>query len=379
LIQVSFLPVLGAALLVWVPWRAVLWRNGDKNRDRERVVAVLFAWALAVVALTLFPMMIILYDWDFHANLVPLVETVRMWRGAALHTSITNVGGNLAMFVPFGVLMPLLFAGSRRPHTLAAQAFVVTASIESVQWLSRSRIFDIDDLLFNTTGALLGLGLYHVAVRSVGRVERAQGWLARVVDEGGRSPLIRAALPVTLIAALTLPFAIIPVMSETMSAGAGSGSITADAISSAGGGRVVARAEWEKRVYVLTVTGSGPDEVVALHDYLEVLPGRYAHGADAELRTGGGSFWGWSMTPAKVDTDVSRVMVYGTNRTAGAVRLDVVAADGMRPLRWSGGEFFLASYIYDDPLDASNDGIVSVKLRFTDAKGRDVTSEFRTP
>ncbi|MDO8916050.1 MAG: VanZ family protein [Coriobacteriia bacterium] len=374
----SFLPVLGAALLVWVPWRVVLWRRGEKNRDRERVVAVLFAWALAVVALTLFPMMIILYDWGFHANLVPLVETVRMWHGATLRTSITNVGGNLAMFVPFGVLMPLLFAASRRPLALAAQAFVVTALIESVQWLSRSRIFDIDDLVLNTAGALVGLGLYHIAVRLVGRGERAQGWLARIVDEGGRSPLIKAALPVTLIAALTLPFAVMPVMSETMSAGTGPGSISADAISSAGGGRVVARAEWEKCAYILTVRGTGPGEVIALHDYLEVLPGRYSHGADAELGTGGEDCWGWSMTPVKVDTDVPRVIAYGTNRKAGAVRLDVVTTEGPRPVRWGGGEFLLASYIYYDRLDATNDGIVSVKLRFTDAKGRDVTSEFRT-
>jgi hypothetical protein len=377
-IQVSFLAALGAALLVWVPWRVVLWRKGDRNRDREKVVAVLFAWALAVVALTLFPIQIVLYDWDFHANLVPLVETVRMWRGATLHTSITNVGGNLAMFVPFGVLMPLLFAKSRRPLSLAAQAFAVTTLIEAVQWLSRSRIFDVDDLILNTAGGLLGLGLYHVGVRVFGRGERAQDWLARIVDEDERSPLMRAALPVSLAVALALPFAVIPVMSETLAAGTGSGSITADAIASSGGGRVVAREEWDTSVYVLTVTGAGQDEVLSVHDYLEVLPGRYWHGADSELRTGGEDCWGWNMTSVENETDVARVLVYGTNRRAKAVRLDVGTTGGVRSLALPAVDFFLTSLPYEYRADASNDGIVSFEPRFFDASGRDVTSALRT-
>lgn len=378
MIEVGYLPLLAAALLVWVPWRAVVWRRGGGDRAREAVVTVMFSWAVAMVALTLFPIQIVLYDWEFHANLVPLVETVRLVQRATLDNALTNVGGNLLMFVPFGVLMPLLFVKSRRAGQLAAQAFAVTAAVEAVQWLSRARIFDIDDLILNTAGALVGLGLYHAGVRILGRGGRSRAWRERVEVEGGRPPLRRAALPVALVTALTLPFAVVPVVSQTMTAGTGGGSVTADAVASSSGGRVVAHAEWERRIYVLTATGAGEAERVALHDYLRVLPGRYSHGSDAELPAGAGDSWAWTMAPTKTDAPgPARVMVYGTNHGSKAVRLEVVTGEVTRPLRWSGGEYFLATFTYDDRADGADDGVINgFELRFFDAAGRDVTGSF---
>jgi glycopeptide antibiotics resistance protein len=375
MIEVSFLVVLGAALVVWVPWRVALWRRGGGDRAREATVTVLFAWVLAVVDLTLFPMRIALYDWHFAANLVPLVETVKMWRGATLRTSIENVGGNLVMFASFGVLMPLLFAKSRRVIVLAGEAFAVSALIEIVQLVSRTRIFDIDDLILNTVGALVGLGLYHVGVRLFARGEHPRSLLARISVEGGRPPLLRAVLPVVLIVALTLPFAVVPVLLQTRTSGTGPGSIAADAVAATTGGRVVARAEWDGRAYLLTVAGTGADEVVTLHVYIEVLPGRYTGESEGELMTGGGDSWGWTTAPTKAGaTGPAHVVIYGTNRRTGAVRLDVVTADSVQPLQWSGGEFFLATFT----CDAADGGIFSFKVRFSDAKGHDVTAGFRT-
>lgn len=337
---------------------------------------MLFAWALAVVGLTLFPMLIILYDWHFAANLVPLIETVKMWRGATLRMSIENVGGNLVMFAPFGALMPLLFAKSRRVVVLAGEAFTVSALIEIVQLLSRTRIFDIDDLIFNTVGALVGLGLYHVGVRLFARNGRSRSLLARISVEGDRPPLLRAALPVALIIALVLPFVVVPVLSQTRTGGTGPGSIAADAVASTNGGRIVTRAEWNKRAYLLTVAGTGASEVVTLHVYIEVLPGRYADESKGELVTGGGDSWGWTVAPTKAGaTGPVYIVIYGTNRRAGAVGLDVVTADDVQPLQWSGGEFFLTTFTYD----AADDGIINgFKVRFSDSKGRDATAGFRT-
>jgi hypothetical protein len=295
-----------------------------------------------------------------------------------LDNALTNVAGNLLMFVPFGVLMPLLFVKSRRPGQLAAQAFAVTAAVEAVQWLSRARIFDIDDLILNTVGALLGLGLYHAGVLLLGRGDRSRAWRERVEVDGGLPPLRRAVLPVALATALTLPFAVVPVMSQTMTGGTGAGSIGADALASSNGGRVVARSEWERRVYVLTASGAGEDERLALHDYLRVLPGRYAHGSDAELPAGDGDSWAWTMAPTKTDSPgPARVMVYGTNHRSNAVRLEVVTSEGTRPLRWSGGRYLLATFTYDDRRDAADDGTINgFELRFFDAAGRDVTGSF---
>ena len=62
--------------------------------------------------------------------------------------------GNLLLFAPFGFLPAVLWRGSRWYKALAL-AVCVTAGIESWQLLV-GRSFDVDDLLLNFAGAMLG-------------------------------------------------------------------------------------------------------------------------------------------------------------------------------------------------------------------------------
>lgn len=62
--------------------------------------------------------------------------------------------GNVILFAPFGFLPAVLWRGSRWYKALAI-AVCVTAAIESWQYFI-GRTFDVDDLLLNAAGALLG-------------------------------------------------------------------------------------------------------------------------------------------------------------------------------------------------------------------------------
>lgn len=62
--------------------------------------------------------------------------------------------GNVVLFMPFGFLPAVLWRRSRW-HSALAIAVAVTAVIESWQLLI-GRTFDVDDLLLNTVGAMLG-------------------------------------------------------------------------------------------------------------------------------------------------------------------------------------------------------------------------------
>lgn len=64
------------------------------------------------------------------------------------------LAGNFIMFLPFGFLPALLWRGGRWYRALAV-AVGVTACIECWQ-LFIGRSFDVDDLLFNAVGAMLG-------------------------------------------------------------------------------------------------------------------------------------------------------------------------------------------------------------------------------
>lgn len=66
--------------------------------------------------------------------------------------------GNFVMFLPFGFLPAVLWRGNRWYKALAV-AVGVTVCIECWQ-LHIGRSFDVDDLLFNSFGAMLGWGLW---------------------------------------------------------------------------------------------------------------------------------------------------------------------------------------------------------------------------
>lgn len=84
--------------------------------------------------------------------------------------------GNLLLFLPFGWLVPLIWKKWDRPHRVAGAALALSFLIEASQLLN-NRFSDVDDLIINTAGALLGYLLFRLTARPVERPRpQASGW-----------------------------------------------------------------------------------------------------------------------------------------------------------------------------------------------------------
>ncbi|GAA0910887.1 VanZ family protein [Virgisporangium aurantiacum] len=75
---------------------------------------------------------------------------------------------NVVMFMPVGVLVPLLWPRAGRIGTIAALCLAASAAIELTQlalWvtLGNYRTVDVNDLIANTAGGVLGLLVLRVA------------------------------------------------------------------------------------------------------------------------------------------------------------------------------------------------------------------------
>lgn len=103
----------------------------------------------------------------YAVNLVPF-ETIRGFWNAfqndRIQTDIAmlNIFGNIALFIPFGFFLP----AARRLRALwkcLAVSFFAILSAEGAQLLFRVGSFDIDDIILNLLGVLIGYAAFKAA------------------------------------------------------------------------------------------------------------------------------------------------------------------------------------------------------------------------
>ncbi|MFE7100100.1 VanZ family protein [Streptomyces erythrochromogenes] len=92
-----------------------------------------------------------------HSNLQPGSSIEAYLKHASTLEAARQLGGNLLLGVPFGVLLPVLLPPARGLLRVAAVTVCLMTLVELVQGaLVTGRVFDIDDVILNTAGALLG-------------------------------------------------------------------------------------------------------------------------------------------------------------------------------------------------------------------------------
>jgi glycopeptide antibiotics resistance protein len=113
-------------------------------------------------------------------NLVPFKEILNAMKDISLSDphSLINLVGNIAVFVPFGVFISILFhhksASFRR---VLISSLALSLSFEVAQLVLYIGTFDVDDLILNTTGGLIGYGVVRLFMWVWGR-DRGTGSLS---------------------------------------------------------------------------------------------------------------------------------------------------------------------------------------------------------
>ncbi|PFL21506.1 VanZ family protein [Bacillus cereus] len=96
-------------------------------------------------------------------NLFPFRNTIRYlteFDSYNLDIVLMNTLGNVIIFIPFGFLLPLLFKQINNVK-MASKIFIkFILLIESLQLLTFTGVFDIDDIILNMLGALIGYGSF---------------------------------------------------------------------------------------------------------------------------------------------------------------------------------------------------------------------------
>ena len=105
-------------------------------------------------------------------NLIPL-ETIRRYVYVLRYNSNPymlkfahfNIAGNVAAFIPFGFFLPCLFDKQRKFFVFIASVVGTVSAVELTQLFTLRGSCDVDDLILNLIGSLMGFLLWRIAFR----------------------------------------------------------------------------------------------------------------------------------------------------------------------------------------------------------------------
>ncbi len=170
--EIYYWPCFAVFTGLWILARtAVSIRRGFFSLKREFEMLLVYICIVVVARFTFFPFskvdgMIqpLLFNpariFPPRINLLPIVY---LFDYPIFREAMINFLGNSLMFLPLGIVWPVAFK-KLDTHTKAILAGAGTSLlIEIAQLPFFDRVSDIDDLILNTTGYLMGYGIYLLA------------------------------------------------------------------------------------------------------------------------------------------------------------------------------------------------------------------------
>jgi glycopeptide antibiotics resistance protein len=100
---------------------------------------------------------------EFSFNLIPF-KTIANYminrQNVSFDVWIYNLAGNIAAFVPLGFLLPAAFQKVRSLKAVFVTVLFLIVSAEAAQLLTLRGVFDVDDIILNTIGSVIGYYIY---------------------------------------------------------------------------------------------------------------------------------------------------------------------------------------------------------------------------
>ncbi len=155
-----------AVVALFIVYRFTIGKRGDKEHKKinwKRLIwwFVFLCYIFMVFSATMFNRT------DMHVNkfIRPLFYSYKVAWNGWVKSEWRNIILNYIMFVPFGFLLPMGIKFFRKFYRVALAGFAFSLFIEIIQKIFSVGYFELDDLMDNTLGALIGYGLFMIGYR----------------------------------------------------------------------------------------------------------------------------------------------------------------------------------------------------------------------
>jgi len=142
----------------------------EKKKEVGRIFAILaFLAYLLLLAYLLFFSSTYgrTMEMGYRYNLKPFLEIrrgIEYIDTVGFRYVLVNIVGNIVAFMPFGFLAPMTTERRMTIGKMFFYSFLLTLCAETLQLISKTGAFDVDDLILNTIGGILGYGCYMLLI-----------------------------------------------------------------------------------------------------------------------------------------------------------------------------------------------------------------------
>ena len=180
--QISYQALLIAITVAWCLARlAVTLKQKRASLKRELQLILVYICIVVVARFTFFPfskvngqiqplVFNLANAFPFRINWVPMVNLTDY---PTMREILINVIGNTAMFIPLGIVWPCVYKELNTPVKAIAAGAGFSLLIEILQLPFYDRVSDVDDLLLNSLGFILGY-LSYLLARAIKRATKKQ-------------------------------------------------------------------------------------------------------------------------------------------------------------------------------------------------------------
>lgn len=228
----SFIIVALISMALWIIYRLYnVVKNKRINIAREIILFIFFVYFLFLLLLTIFKGGRIEFSNQFNSymyrehgllgiiNVVPIKETINtfMHSETGMRNSLRNLIGNILVFMPLGFFIPLLFDKFNNLKKVLKVGCLSSLAIELSQLFVGSNVCDIDDVIYNTLGAVVGFICYKTFETIIKKVN-LKNKLDKIRDFETNNILKKTIKGISIVIIVSLVSYVYAFYNQTMSA-----------------------------------------------------------------------------------------------------------------------------------------------------------------
>lgn len=154
---------------------AVIYRKKKMELKQEIINLFFLMCVLWIIGMTIFPIEIGIPDrFGPSNNFVPFSSIKDLLSHSYFMVPLRNIAGNIILFVPLGFMLALKFSKLNSVLRVGLVGLLSSAFIELVQLLLPIRAIDVDDIILNTLGSIIGFlvlktfeGIFHMSAKQI--------------------------------------------------------------------------------------------------------------------------------------------------------------------------------------------------------------------